>query len=426
MLEDEQLPALGPWAKGVNNVDKENSIGADELRSAVNIDLDRQGNPRRRAGLTQRVELTDGHSVYSNSNLLVGCDGGTLYRIDPNLYSTTSLRSDLVPNRSLSYCDIQGSIYYSNGIQTGRILPDGSLMGLGVSVPNSPTLASASNGSLYAGSYQVCLTNVNSAGEESGSTLANVVTIASDGGTIQITDIPQASGVSYVRIYATPPNGDTFYRHVEIPIGVTSYNLTTTIRGPVLETQFGEPMPGGHIIRYYRGRLYSADESVVWFSEPLRYGLCKPLDDHLPDFGERITVMQPVHDGIYVVADKAYFLGGNNPHEMIPVVAHPHRGIEGTGIEVAPKMFNAEEVPGMLAYWFSENGPCLGFPGGLVSPPTEDRIAHAAYASGASGFRQVEGIRSVVTSLRGKGSGSGFAASDSLTFEVRRNGVLVE
>lgn len=426
MIQEEQLVTLGPW-KGVNNTDKEQSIGQDELRSAINVDFDRSGDPRLRPGYSSVETFTNGRSVYSNGNMLLVCDGSTLYYFgsqDSIGSGGTTLRSDLDPEKEVSYTDVLGTVYWTNGVQSGRVLANGTAALTSVSTPSGPTVTATTGGNLYAGDYQVCLTQIDEYGEESGSTLASVVTVPANG-VITVSDMIDTGASGFYRIYATPANGDDFFRHAEIPIGTTSFSLATTVRGPRLETQFLEPLPPGQIIRYYRGRLYVAYGSVVWFSEPLRYGLWSPIKGYLPEFAERITVMEPVHDGIYIVADKAYFMRGTDPNQFVPEVAHAHRADEGSGTQVPAKMFGSNEAIGNLAYWFGDNGPCVGYPGGVVNPPAEDKVAFDEYQRGASLFREEEGIRTVTTSLRGKGASSGFAASDSLTFTVRRNGVVV-
>jgi ApbE superfamily uncharacterized protein (UPF0280 family) len=52
-------------------------------------------------------------------------------------------------------------------------------------------------------------------------------------------------------------------------------------------------------------------------------------------------------------------------------------------------------------------------------------VALPAYAAGATLFREREGIRQLVTTVREPGPSSGFGVTDAVTVEVRRNGVLL-
>jgi hypothetical protein len=62
----------------------------------------------------------------------------------------------------------------------------------------------------------------------------------------------------------------------------------------------------------------------------------------------------------------------------------------------------------------------IGLPGGKVLPLTEDSIAHRVYGSGASGFRAINGVASVVTSVRNPGAENRMGVGDSVEVEIRR------
>ena len=99
-------------------------------------------------------------------------------------------------------------------------------------------------------------------------------------------------------------------------------------------------------------------------------------------------------------------------------------GIEGTGIQVESKHFGAE-MSSMLPYWWTEKGAVLGFPDGKLKNITEDVLAVDSAVEGSSMYREIDGIRQVVTSLKQAGDTNGFGATDFATATVIRNGITI-
>lgn len=424
-VRERDLTTFNGWPNGKNTVAPETRLPRGSLREALDVNLDKAGRPSRRPGYTSVYSGTNIHSLWGNSRLAVFVENGTLKRLFPD-YSVTILRSGLDTNKTLSYADVNGEVYYSNGEQTGKLDVFGAAKDWGVETPEGqPLLSEAASGALDAGRYQVSVAFVSAAGELSGATLAVVVQV-SEGKGIQLTAIPQPDSGEVVsaRIFVSEPNGEIMYRQVDVPIGVTSYVLTRTIKGEPLGTQFMRTAPAGHIVRYYNGQIYIASDNILWYTEALRYGLCKPSENYI-QFPERITVLEPVDDGLYACSDSTYFLSGQNPKQMQMVVASPNKGVEGTGTQVSAEMFDIKDALGNIAFWFGNTGSTLGLNGGRVSPIMEDKIAVSSYNRGATLFKESEGFRQLITALSNKGEGSAFAASDSATAEVIRNGIVI-
>ncbi|MCP4210874.1 MAG: hypothetical protein GY764_05285 [Halieaceae bacterium] len=412
------LTTLSGWPQGVDNITAETDLSSRALREAVNVDLNQVGKPRLRQGFAQRYAGAGVHSLWSGTDKTLFVEAGALKRLWPD-YSVTTIRTGLDQNLEVSYEELDGVIRYSNGAQTGAVSALGVEEGWGVEDPaGQPTVAQGPVGGLTSGRYQVAVTFVSAAGEESGSTLATVVEAETG---VSLTNIPQGDA-AYVRVYMTEPGGEVLKQQAQIPMGVTAYQITSVSDGPPLDTQFARRMPAGHIVRYFSGMMWVAKDNVLWYSIALRYGVNKPQEAFF-QFPERITIVQPVDDGVYVVSDKTYFIAGTNPRAAGQVVVSPNRGIEGTGAQIDTEHFDIERAEGTAAFWYSNRGAMIGLTGGRIEPVMENKVALPEFDHGSTLFREDNGIRQLITTLRGQGTANSFGASDSVVAEVRTNAV---
>jgi len=415
---------------GKNNVAKESELPKGSVRELLNVDLSNSGGISLRPGYTKIFDAGGDsvHSLFSSRLHTVFCQATSLKTLDPD-YSATEIKAGIDPNNYMSYAEVNAELYFSNGVDTGIVYEDSSVAPWGVKEPTGqPLLTLNASGGLWEGTYQVAITFVDSNGQESGSSLAETIDVPADNG-ITCSLFPSNDDAAFINIYLTAPNGTELYHRAQVPMGTASVDFVTNPDkyGKALETQFMEQMPAGHIVRYFKGRMWVAVGDMLVFSPGLRYGLYDPRHTYFR-FPARITIVQPVQDGVYVVADQTYFLGGTDPMQMEQRVVYSDGAIEGTGLNVPPTMIKEDEfdtLPDYLAFWYSSNGAVLGLPGGQVQTITEDVLDIPAFGRGASLMKNENGIRQLVTSLSTRGNASGFGASDSVTAEVRRNGVLV-
>jgi hypothetical protein len=443
-VSEKGLIPVGPFSAGVDNLNEETNLTRSDdgkrivaLREGVNIDLPRSGWPRRRGGCTLEISGTRMHSLWSGgrfpymlyadgANLFARNTGGTLFVV----------RSGLAP-REISYAIPHDRVYASNGTQAWCVLPDGSSVPWGVESPaGQPQCDPSSDGGLDAGTYQVAITYLDAYGEESGTGQAVTITIPNDAtglatGGIALSHIPQPidGSVLRIRVYVTPTNGDVLYQARDLPVGQSSAVIGTGNRGRPLATQFMAPMPAGQIVRTLGGRLYVASGNRQTWSEALRYGLTNP-GKNTRQVGEYIALMEAVGEGgdspgLFVSDHKrTYWIGGTNPATQTQHIAYPYGAVRGTGIVVPASMFGLDTtLP--VAYWLANNGvACLGLPGGTVVPLREKQVVAPNASSGASLFREKNGIRQIITSLQGA-SAQGLAVSDRTSARVYRNGIEV-
>jgi hypothetical protein len=397
-------------------------------RRAVNVDIHDSGTIRRREGYSQVIAGDSVHSLGGNERITVFVDNGTLYQLNSD-ETKTALRSGLSPNRLLSYDTINDDLYYTNGEVIERIV-DGAVTPVGVETPvGQPTLSALSYGGLEEGQYQVAITFVTGYGEESGTGPSAVVSVGLNGG-IGLTSIPQPSSgnVEYIRVYVSPPNGDMLYFAMPLPVGTTTTTYGYMPLGRALRSQFCEPTPPGHILRYYHGRLYVASNNLIFYSEPQSYGRCK-ISRNFIGLASRITMMEPVESGFYISTDtEVFFLPGDDPSTGYRLQrASDTPAIEGSSMVVKPEVLGIDGISGstQVALWFTSAGWVVGLPDGNIRFLTRDRLALPEYSQATSLLRMVNGMSQLVTVPRGNGEVASAFASDSMEAEIVRNGVIV-
>jgi hypothetical protein len=405
----EDTAQLGPWPKGMNNRAAEHALGNDELRLAYNVDIDSQGNVFRRAGRTPILEQPGCHSAFGYGNHFLFVQNGTLYRGLPPAHA--ALRTGL-SSLPMAYVEVNDVIHYSNGEITGRVLPSGQARPWGLPTPNpQPVVAAAGAGGLSAGRYQVATTWVDDTGEESGAEVSQSVDVL-EGGGIALTGLPAApSGffITHRNVYASKTNDDQLYLVATIPAATSSYTVTAGQRGRALQTQLMLPFPPSTLLAYYNGVIYGAKDDVLWHSRALRYGLHNPRSDFIP-FAKDVDVVLAVEDGLFVCADRTYWLGGKGPQEFSATAKLKFGAVRGTGVDIE----NSDKVA-----WFSKNGWMVGSAGGRIDQVTDTQVAPASYNSGVALFREERGIRQLVSALRAP-TDNAFVATDYAEAEIIR------
>ena len=398
---------LGPFT-GLNNRLPDHQLGitergrkaGDYLRNAVNVDLTATGTLQRRKGSTLAQAGTDCHSLWSDGERAVYVDGDTLYQ-----YPRTALRTGLVPGRRVSYCETPaGDVIWSNGTVMERIRA-GASAPLGLAVPNpAPTVTASVGGGLRAGVYQVAITATNADGEESGATWPVQVSVA-DSGRIEVTGLPG----SLTNIYISPLNGDTLYLAATTTASSYIIPIMGTLRQS-LQTLGLRPMPAGEIVREHGGRLLVVSGSTLYYSEPFGYGLHDPLRGRVP-FGGRITLLAPVEGGCYVGTEtETFWLPGGDIEKTEIVELLPYGAVPGTDTAL-------ENESGVA--WMSMRGLIVADARGQAKNVQEDTVAVAPAVSGATLYREQDGMRQLVAAVSGAQE-SRAAANSFMTMEVVR------
>ncbi|MES2488544.1 MAG: hypothetical protein V4607_02045 [Pseudomonadota bacterium] len=405
---------------------------ARALRSAVNVDIPVSGKPRRRNGY-QSIQSGSGHSLWAAEDwsfaLMVYENSLTRFELVDGFESLTPLMQVVSSNR-WRYCEMNNSIYASNGLTTARIDRLGALQSWGVDSPGGqPALSATTGWGLDAGRYQVAITAVAPSGEESGTGRAAVVAVSADGG-ITLSTIPQTAPDHAINIYCSPPNGEALYHVARIPYGITSFTIDRSHiaqMGKLLDTQFCDKIPASSFLCSYRGRIYFAIGDTLYYTLALRYGQFRIHQTYFR-FPHRITGVAAVDDGIYVGTQRgAYFLGGNDPKDMQQLPVDAFGVVENTLQDTRGVTFGLKLPPNeKAAVWWSNNGVLMrGGASGVITPITKGRLALPKFSSGSLLLREQDQLQQLISVFRGGDNGSPLAARDAITLKVIRNGVAV-
>lgn len=413
---------LGPFVPGVNNRRPETKMrgdkredGGDFLRFAVNTDLTATGNIKRRQGYARVLTGTDCHSVWHDSGDTFIVDGSNLLRIGglPGSATITVLRNDMAPGRPVSYSRAPDAIYYTNSLVIGRILPDGLREVNTPGLSTAPVASTIAGGSLAPGRYGFCFTLIDAGGRESESTLPVYVDVSSGARTVQLNGLPNPlpAGTDRLVVYMTGTNDSVFQRAFVLPAIST---MTVAAMPPLYArcaTLLLRTMPAGDIVREDRGRLLVAAGKTLYYSEPYMPGLYNPSRGFI-QFPSAISVVEPATNGVWVCADRTYWLAGDIAQAVLAEKL-PYGGIRGSSGRVP----NAESV-----YWMTPRGICVGTSGGEVSNRQEQNVAVATAQYAAGFFRERDGNKQMGQTMFGEGSTSNAAATSYMDAEVIRKG----
>lgn len=434
-VSDKQLLPLGPWPAGIDNLNEETALRRSDdgkriiaFREGVNLDLRKTGKPKLRPGRTKLLDCAMGSSLFHEGDFpfALFIDTDTMYGWIPGS-DPFEIQGGLSRSEA-SYALVADRVYWSNNKQSGCVLTSGQNQSWGVESPAGQPKLSAQLGGMSPGVYKVAITYRRGSGEESGTPAAASIQLAVDGG-IQLDNIPQpiTDDVLFIRIYVSAADGATMFFAREIPLRMTSVLIGVGTRTIPLATEFLRPMPAGQYVRVFAGRTFIAQLNQLIWSEAMRPGLTHPVKNRTR-YGKRITMIEPVADGadgggIYVADDKGvYWLDGSDPAAWRSSRVRAFGVVPGTGLSVPGSAFGIQTTI-KVPYWLGQDGiACLGLPGGAVKQL--DKAVSPLADSGVSLYREGNGLRQMITALRGA-SQNPLAITDRLVDKVYRNGVEI-
>lgn len=144
--------------------------------------------------------------------------------------------------------------------------------------------------------------------------------------------------------------------------------------------------PGGHVA-YHGGRLLVALGSALIFSEPFTPNL-RDEARGFELFPATITCLAAVEGGVFVVADKTYFIAGGFPAQAV-------RAVLDYG---APDQQPSYRKDGS-AHWMSERGLVSCTRAGEIANLQEAHVALRAQGTAATLMREADGMQTLVAAL---------------------------
>jgi hypothetical protein len=396
----------------MNNLLRADSLPDDVLRQSVNFDVDDAGKLVVREG-RQRVyagNILKG-SLWHGQRITLFVEDGDLKRLNPD-YSADVLRAG-IGSSPICYHQLNDVVYYSNHETTGTVR-NGKSGSWGVSVPAvQPDCTGAVGGFLAAGVYRVAVTQLSDSDEESGAALPVEVTVPEGGGKIDCVNFPLSG--QWLQLYVSPANEENLYFVALLHPATRQYTVDDVSDATtLLELVEAEPPLPCHLITSFNGRIYLAVDNVVYFTDPLSYGLIRRAFNYYL-FPSRVTVMEAVSDTIYFCSDKTYALMGIDTQDFLQRDVLPYGGVFGTGRHLA----NSD-----AAAWFSPRGFVIGGVQMQVKNQSEGMIAVSAFDEGRILIREQGAINQLIAVLRG-GVPNKLVAPDYREREIARRGSYV-
>lgn len=421
MAEPQQAgPQPLKFPLGINNRDREYALPDGALREATNLAVTRDGGLISRKGLRE-VLSGDCHSLYTppHGRFVLVVKDGQLSRFD----GAESLTTLVSVNGPVVYASLNDEVYWTDGTVLSRVLFSGELGIWGMNSPPEPLCTAVTHGGLYEGEYQVAMTAVHPSGLESGAIGAVSVVVAAGGG-IQVT-VPSANGVQFA-LYRTGAQGgqDELRWTATVNPGATVLLGVGNSGKPLESLHVTRPLPGQCLIQH-KGRLWSASNNVVWFTE------AKSPHWLRPDLGyfqveSTVTLLAAVEDGVYVgTASRVYFLQGNDPYKATQRPVSSVGAAAGTLFEPPYDLFLGDgSFPTRQASWWDVEGNlCIGKPGGIVVRPVAKHFVAGETLSGIMTYHTSDGLRQLIASLDARVSS--LQAVDVSVTEVFANGVVL-
>lgn len=399
---------------GANNVNESFYVkaGIASPKVILNADVDLSGRLVERKGKTLFVTLANAHSLWACPLCMLCVADGTLYRIAQGL--ATSVGTVTGPKYPLSYVEADDKVYFSNPYAQGIFDPATGISSTwGIAPPSGPMLLSGS-GNLAPGTYRVTMTNVTS-GELSGNGPISTITLAAEGG-IQVLNRPSGA-----LVWATDSDEGIFYL-----VGATSQIVDIPTVEP-LPSFMCSPPPFLENLCYAFGRMWGSSGSSVYYSEPFKLGWFKLAGNKFP-FDSNITLIAKVSTGLFVgMQEQTVFLAGTEPDKM--QLSDAGAGsIKGT-LAYCNNLPDLGSVLGTpekgfvdVPVWTTSEGIVAGNQSGKLYNLTKNKIKMGIPSSGASLYRNTEGVFQFLTSFKSGATGSGAGFIDTDTYNVFKNG----
>ena len=380
----------GPWL-GINNRLPAYALNKDKvgdfLRDAVNVDVDNAGSLRRRRAASMVQAMVAPHSLHMTSDTAgYMVRGSSIYAITLSAYSETLFKV-LTSNNPVSWLEVAGHLYYSNGIDSGRISA-GVWYPWALPTPSAPSVAGVA-GALDKGAYQVVVSYRNSVtGEEGGVSPSTSHSLSTIGG-LRVTLPGATPGATHINVYVSTVNGEVPFLAATVTTGTATVDIVLPASGREANERFEAPLPAGTQLFEFNGCLCSVNGSDVFEGIPYRHGYYLKTEGRIP-FPASVSNAVPAENGVYVVADKTYWFQGAvmTKAEIVKDVL-PYGGVPGTA-------FTTPDDKNMVG-WFGRDGIVLADTMGQVKAAMAENVDQVAPVSGTSAVFVDRGCRRVVS-----------------------------
>jgi len=390
--------------KGMDNRHKAEALPEGFVRDLINVDVDDLGKLALRNGATL-LYAGDVHSLYGNYFV----EAGDLKQLNSDNTATTIEAG--VGDSTMAYATVADTVYFSNGVITGKI-KGSEVTRWGVQrPPEQPKCTAITSGDLFQGDYLVAITWIDYDGVESGTPKSNVVTVESGGG-IQLTQfITPPINVEKIAVYVSQANSETLYLYSEFPRSIGNVTIKKGLSDIALKTQFGkQPFPCS-IIQAHYGRIYIAVDDRLHFTEAQNYGLLMPNSFWI--FDSEIQLVASIPNALYVVTQNKTYRVSNIDVEGFPIRTEvkPFGGTKGT---------LTVDTDSNTAYWLSAEGFVAANQDGITEMHRAN-VVTSEFKKGATTILEQNGTKKLVGSFQA-GNVSGLLDAQFKADEIARKG----
>jgi len=390
------------WGQGSNNIARPSRLpvaetGDSAVRTLVNMDVGPDGVPTLRAGYAKVYPGEDVRAAFAVGKFVVVVDGVDLVSYNTATDETSPLGtlSSLAP---VAGAVLNSTLYLSSTSDSLRT--DGvSLSPWAVSTPGAAL--SLVSGGLPAGVYRVAVTAVGAGGEESGANPMSIRVPDGSGLLVQTTDARP------LRLYASVADGETMYYQRVLLNSATL--ATVDDASERLTTENLAPLGDCASLCAHHSVLLGRSGRCVFFTSPMYPHLTHPVRGFF-QYGGTVDVVAPTDGGVYVVADKTWFLTGletDTPQQRVV-------------LELGAVADTQVTLPDGRVAWFTKYGQAIGDQNGSVTLVNRDAYAPDTAGIGSAGLVDHDGHQMVVTTMRGVTSPNNLATGDFADLETGR------
>lgn len=378
------------------------------LYGADNVDINDKGYLKRRKG--QTVTLAgNAHSLWADKGMALAVLDEQLVRLVASGagLEAISVRAGMA-RLPVSYSrGGDGDVYWSNGSAIRRVTASGEDRPVATApLPSSPAMSLGAGG-LPPGLYLVAFTVLGPDGESPATPTVQIQ--VPENGALVI-----GAAVADALVYMSGPNGDilTLQGRVSAAQGLTVYTINDT--GRRCDTIGAVVMPPGNIVRHYNGCLVVARGNTIYRSRPYNYGLLDPAKGYFT-FPEEVTLIEPMDNGVYLATDRTYWVTDLLESTDGLSGLLPYGAIPGT---------SGQTPDAKRAFWHTPHGLVIGGNDGAPRNLQEDALSFSDASSGASLYRERDGMRQVITTRFGPEVSVG-RASSFMDAEIIRKGTTL-
>lgn len=351
---------------GINNaadysaLQKEGDYPSLQVRDAKNLNILPSGKIDMRAGIEKISEL-DVTTLWQSPlhGTVFAVIGDKWCVVNPANWSYEEIAtigegqaSHEILNHQVAVAGRNGLFVY-NGIGAERLTIE----------ETAPPFLAITGGSMQAGSYSLAASYVRDGKESSLSNLVEI-TIGENNGISVTLPLPMIEAPDCkIRLYMTNCNGKDLMRvGTYDQLSLTQEIVTMPKLGANPPFKDKSAMPTGSILRYWKGRLITANRNVLSFSEALAYHIHDERHGFIK-LPQRITFVEPVEGGLWVgQVDHVLFLDGSDPKEfqLIRKSAQPPIPNSSTKISSNDIAGDLSQGSSPSVLWLAANGYVIG------------------------------------------------------------------